>query len=232
MSLRSKGSCRYCGKEYTKSSMVKHIASCKERKTWQESKVHEKKAGYFSIWVEGTYCKKYWMLLEAREDAALKDLDKFLREIWLECCGHLSTFLIDGVHYDVQPTVSQGWAPTKSMNYQLKNILDEGMQFEYEYDFGSTTDLTLKVFNYRTGYWQKDKIIVMSRNKPIQELCDECGKNAAAVVCAEDGELLCNGCKDGHECGEEVLLRLANSPRSGVCAYEGSLKYPDEMGRI
>ncbi len=35
-----------------------------------------------------------------------------------------------------------------------------------------------------------------------------------------------------HECGEEMLASLMNSPRSGVCGYEGSEKYPDVLERI
>ncbi len=33
--------------------------------------------------------------------ATLADLDDFLRGIWLECCGHLSSFDIEGVTYTV-----------------------------------------------------------------------------------------------------------------------------------
>ncbi|WP_425060432.1 hypothetical protein [Sporomusa carbonis] len=160
-------------------------------------------------------------------------MDKFLRDIWLECCGHLSSFRIDGVLYDAEPQASMGWGvlPTKSMNCKLKSVLKEGMLFEYEYDFGSTTALAIKVFDYREGSWKKDEITIMSRNKPIERLCDECGEKVATVVCAEciyEGKgFLCDDCRDNHACGEEMFMRIANSPRCGVCAYEGSSKYPD-----
>ena len=36
-----------------------------------------------------------------RCDVTLRELDKFLRSAWLECCGHLSHFLIDDVIYSV-----------------------------------------------------------------------------------------------------------------------------------
>jgi len=33
--------------------------------------------------------------------ATLTDLDGFLRDIWLECCGHLSAFDIGTVRYEL-----------------------------------------------------------------------------------------------------------------------------------
>ena len=233
MSKRSKGGCKFCGKEYTKAAMIKHLTACEERKDLLNLKTSsEKKTGYFSLAIEGTYRKAYWLMIEVREDSKLKDLDDFLRDIWLECCGHLSLFKINGILYDDDPKASMGWGiSAKSMNCQLKSVLETGMTFEYEYDFGSTTELTIKVFDYREGRWQKDKITIMSRNKPVERLCDECGEKIATVVCAEciyeDKGQLCDTCKRDHACGEEMLMRIANSPRSGVCAYEGSSKYPD-----
>ena len=38
----------------------------------------------------------YWLHLEVQGDVRLTVLDAFLRAIWLECCGHMSQFCIDG----------------------------------------------------------------------------------------------------------------------------------------
>ncbi len=205
MATRSKGMCRFCGKEYTASGMMKHISSCKHRNNWLEQESSKKQAGYFTIAVKGTYLKDYWLLLEVREDATLSDVDTFLREIWLECCGHLSTFLIDGVHYDVEPMESWGRL-RKAMNYKVNSVLDVGKRFAHEYDFGSTTELTLTVLGHRIGGRRKDKIMILARNNPIRMLCDEYG--------------------------EELPVDSPNSPRSGVCGYEGSEKYPDVLERM
>ena len=43
----------------------------------------------------------HWLELGVRCDATLRDLDKFLRSLWLECCGHLSQFKINDVTYSV-----------------------------------------------------------------------------------------------------------------------------------
>ena len=43
----------------------------------------------------------YWLDLEIKTDSKLRQLDDLLRKVWLECCGHLSAFKIDGLRYSV-----------------------------------------------------------------------------------------------------------------------------------
>ena len=45
----------------------------------------------------------HWLHLEAPASVQLQLLDDFLRDLWLECCGHLSCFTIDGVRYEAVP---------------------------------------------------------------------------------------------------------------------------------
>lgn len=117
------------------------------------------------------------------------------------------------------------------MNYTLKNLLKKGMVIGYEYDFGSTTELTIQVSDYRIGKETKEKFTILSRNNPIEYACDECGEKKATVACSNciyDGVgFLCDDCKTDHECGEDALMDICNSPRFGVCGYEGSSKYSD-----
>jgi hypothetical protein len=232
MSTQSKGKCNFCEKEYTKTSMQKHISACKERKHRHDIIENDKKSGYFGLSITGKYNKDYWLLIEVKEEATLKDIDKFLRDIWLECCDHLSSFKIDGTLYDSNPAPSMGWGqPVKSMNCKLKSITEKGMRFDYEYDFGSTTALTISVFDYRIGSPKKEKLTILSRNNPIEYICDECGEKIATSICPvciyQDKSLFCDDCQENHDCGEEMLLKICNSPRFGVCGYDGSTKYPD-----
>lgn len=133
-----------CEKEYTKISMQKHILACKERKHRHDIIENDKQFGYFGLSITGKYNKDYWLLIEVKEEATLKDVDKFLRDIWLECCDHLSLFKIDGTLYYSNSAVSIGWGkPVESMNCKLKSILEKGMRFDFEYDFGSTTALII-----------------------------------------------------------------------------------------
>ena len=107
------------------------------------------------------------------------------------------------------------------------------MTFGYQYDFGSTTELMITVANYRVMNNRKEKLIILSRNNPIEILCEECGKKPVAYICTEclyEGSgRLCEDCTRTHECGEEMLLPVCNSPRMGVCGYCGSDIYPDQF---
>jgi hypothetical protein len=40
---------------------------------------------------------------------------------------------------------------------------------------------------------------------------------------------LCEDCAHTHACDECMQLRVCNSPRMGVCGYEGSEMYPDQF---
>ncbi|MFH0968045.1 MAG: hypothetical protein V1862_10220, partial [Methanobacteriota archaeon] len=52
--------------------------------------------------------------------------------------------------------------------------------------------------------------------------CSECGKPAVCHYTEEDdGTLLCGECSEDPIIDECYLLPITNSPRSGICAYEG-----------
>ncbi len=234
MAKRIKGKCKYCGKEYTMSYMGKHLSSCKERQDRLMAETGNRRCGYFELAIYPKYNRDYWLFIEVRENATLKDIDSFLRDIWLECCGHLSAFDICGTRYEVMPAEDFFWGePAKSMNYKLKTVLEKGMTIDYEYDFGSTTELMITVVNYRIGFFKKEKLTILSRNNPHVHMCDECGDKPAVAICSqciwEGGGFLCEECSKTHECGEEMLMDVCNSPRMGVCGYMGSEIYPDQF---
>ena len=53
---------------------------------------------------------------------------------------------------------------------------------------------------------------------------------SAQSVFYESGEgFLCEDCAHTHACDECMQLRVCNSPRMGVCGYEGSEMYPDQF---
>ena len=232
MSQRTKGKCKYCGKEYTISYMNRHLSACKEWLKQLDAEKGSRRCGYFQLAVYSKYNRDYWLFIEIQETATLKDIDSFLRDIWLECCGHLSAFNINGISYDAVPVEDVFWGgPSKSMNYKLKSLLKKGMVIGYEYDFGSTIELMIAVVNYRIGHWKKEKLTILSRNNPPALICDECGEKPAVAICTQcvwDGAgLLCEECSKTHACGEDMLLPVCNSPRMGVCGYLGSDIYPD-----
>ncbi|MCD8090267.1 MAG: plasmid pRiA4b ORF-3 family protein [Clostridiales bacterium] len=238
MSEKTKGKCKYCGKEYTKGYMYRHLKACKKRAEKLAAEKQTPSEGFFLLEITSYYESDYWLIVEISEDSTLRKLDEFLRDIWLECCGHLSAFTINGTQYNDVPDNGWGWGlkpPSRSLNIKLKNVLSVGMNIKYEYDFGSTTRLTIKVKDFRKGGRKKEKLTLISRNNPIEHACSECGKTPADFIYmdflyGDEGiSFLCASCADKHEEYDEMLLPVCNSPRMGVCAYEGSEKYPDRF---
>ncbi len=222
MSKADKGKCSYCKEIFSKAEIKDHLKACEARiKKHKPGNISSDDEIYFGILVEGFELPEYWMYVDIPVSASLKILDRFLRDTWLECCGHLSSFEIAGEIYASNPVKSEG---DKSMSVKLGDILDKGTQFLHEYDFGSTTTLKLTVAFVRSGKKRRQKIEIMARNLPPEIKCSECGGIATQVCCEciyEDKGWLCDKCSENHECGEEMLLPVVNSPRVGVCGYCG-----------
>lgn len=94
----SQGVCRFCQQTVAKGKMTQHLKACKARFA---SATHQdrREQRLLHVFVEGKYRPEYWMHLEVPGAATLADLDDFLRDTWLECCGHLSEFTIGEVSY-------------------------------------------------------------------------------------------------------------------------------------
>lgn len=221
----SKGTCYLCQATFSKAVITRHLASCKQRPAVSETpsgKRRLKKTRLLHLVVEGRDLPEYWMHLEVPVQATLEDLDRFLRHIWLECCGHLSAFTIHGETYATSP-----WGPVKEMESEdmdvaLGDVLSPGVKFFHEYDFGTTTELSLKVVSEREGKIRGRFIQVLARNEAPLRTCELCGKIATQVCsgCIWVGKgWVCEGCAGKHKCGEEMLLPVVNSPRVGMCGY-------------
>jgi pRiA4b ORF-3-like protein len=224
----SKGTCTFCQSEFSKSAMTRHLETCQQRiaaeaKAGSRQKVQ--KTRKIHLVVEGRDLPTYWMHLEVTGSTTLAMLDRFLRDTWLECCGHLSAFEIGGVRYAVDAGMDNDWdIDEKSMRVRLDKVLSPGQTCSYEYDYGTTTELRLRAISEREVAVKGNAIQMLARNTPPVILCEECGKPATNVCsqCIFDGKgWLCDDCAEEHECGEEMLLPVVNSPRVGMCAYTG-----------
>jgi hypothetical protein len=216
------GTCRLCGGTFGKGGMAPHLKVCMEKHPAAATEGKQTLAKFYHLAVDGAGLPEYWMHLEIPASAKLSDLDGFLRDIWLECCDHLSMFTIAGAHYDYVPDPG-GF----SMRPLLSQVLRPGLVFEHEYDFGSTTHLRLRVLSeyFAPARARKEDFVrILARDLPPVFVCGTCGK-PAAHVCVEcqfdDKGWLCDDCAGDHECGEEMLLPIVNSPRMGVCGYAG-----------
>src|SRR5205823_4274880 len=107
------------------------------------------------------------------------------------------------------------------MDCELAEVLEPKLAFGYDYDFGSTTRLRLKVAGIRTGKWSgKERVRLLARNVAPELVCGSCGKPAKWIN-AESDTFLCAACAR-KDADEEYLLPVVNSPRMGVCGYTGS----------
>ena len=90
----------------------------------------EKNMSIFSGCYYWKISKDYWLIVEASENTTLKELDWFIRDIWVECCEHLSAFTIHGEQYESNPDTDSFWGkPSRNMNYRLKDVVDVGDNF-------------------------------------------------------------------------------------------------------
>ena len=123
----------------------------------------------------------------------------------------------------------------QDMDEELGKVLKVGQKFFHEYDFGSTTELALRVVAEREGVMPEDEdgdavlVQVMARNEPPVIPCRVCGKPATKVAAGYyyvgDGAL-CNTCaKTNRNEYEDSFLPIVNSPRVGVCGYTGEQDY-------
>ena len=222
----SHGKCAYCGGEFGKRAMSNHFDKCSKR---QEALHLAESRGWpvESLWrlrIQDAYDSQFWLDLEMRGTATLEKLDQYLRTIWLECCGHMSKFTIGG------------WGGRDiAKTRKADAIFEPELVLRHLYDFGTTSETDIHVIGSRKGKaTTHHPIALLARNKmPVME-CNECGQPAAwlCLECLYEADetgtwFLCDKHAKNHshdEYGEP--LRLVNSPRLGMCGYEGPAEPP------
>ena len=206
-----KSKCELCGSEFTGQGMTRHIKSCL-KKHLQKKVSKGKPQDLLLLNVADAFNPDYFLYLLLGAKTTLEDLDGFLRDIWLECCGHMSAFSFERYGDEID------------MRQKAANVFEIGRKVVYQYDFGSTTELNIRAMG-RYHVSMDKKIQIISRNAPPIIPCDHCKSKPAIQICTEcmwDGEgWLCEDCAQTHECDEEMFLPVVNSPRTGVCAYDG-----------
>jgi len=220
----TEGKCGYCLQKIKSSGFANHITACRK----SPYKVGFKSRNGDKIFLIGIRSEipSYWMFVEVKGSASLNTLDDFLRKTWLECCGHMSHFIIGNTCYERYPMEDDfDEVERRTMKISMDEILSPKLIFNHEYDYGTTTITSLKVFAERRGGVQKPVTIVV-RNEPPEWKCAFC-KNPATKVCGICGlgfkAVMCKECLSKHECTKErgIALPLVNSPRTGQCGYTG-----------
>jgi len=220
-----KGTCALCGASVDKRRSAGHYVTC--------APAHESRTGFDAdlviLRIGAAGASEYWLDVEADGGAALSKLDTFLRNIWLECCGHLSMFSVPPFRYSSLPSDLPrllGRANTeRGMASKIGAVFSHtGQKGTYDYDFGSTTRLTVERTGARVGRTAKQPARLLVRNDPLPWTCGACGAAATLVCCAHETEgspFVCDAHEADHECGAEMFLPVVNSPRMGVCGYAG-----------
>jgi len=203
-----KTKCLICNSHYTARGIGRHIQSCLKKRF---QNLPHKDVAYYLIYIHPNFTKDYFLYLLVQQNTQLVELDIFLRDIWLECCGHMSAFF-HGRFNEIPKDYSIA---------ELSNILNT---IDYHYDFGSTTELQIKILEkYKGPLGLKEKIVILARNSQPIIPCDECGDRPAIKICPqcqwEDAGWLCKQCAQKHE--HDMLFPVCNSPRTGVCGYVG-----------
>ena len=229
---QSRGVCQLCGETFTKGGMSNHLRACLARSADDADNGSRATARLLHLAIQDRYGAGYFLHLEMPDFATLGMLDRYLRDIWLECCGHLSEFTIDDMSYSSMEDDGLGFGfapPGEAMSETpLTSVLQVGTTFLHEYDFGSTTELEGRVVSERESKLTADSPVrLLARNLPPQHECSECGEPAAWICpfCMWEGRgLYCHECGQNHDCedgGWDMLLPMVNSPRTGVCGYTG-----------
>lgn len=218
---QTQGHCTYCGRKMTRTGMLRHLQTCPRRKA--EIVASQRKRGQdqtlLHLLVQDGWEGDFWLHLEAAGSARLRDLDEYLRAIWLECCGHMSSFF-----------VGEPWGEEHSFRAVVEKVFSPGDRLTHIYDFGTSTLTRLKVIEHRLGKpIGHHSIALMARNEMPEMACANC-ENTASWVCAEQedgGDVLCvDHARQGEHDEDGCLLPIVNSPRAGVCGYVGPAEPP------
>jgi len=222
---QSVGACVFCGREMTRSGLSNHLATCEKRaeaiRAADASKNTPQKL--LHLLVKDAYSSDYWLHLEMNGAATLERLDAYLRAIWLECCGHLSQFSIGGWEGDEIP-----------IGRKIERVFASGVELTHIYDFGTPSISLIKSVGVREGRpLTRHPIFLMARNQQPERSCKVCGEPAThyCVECLIEEEtetLLCarHAAEHPHQENYGEPMVLVNSPRVGLCGYEGPAEPP------
>jgi len=192
---KNEGYCEDCGHEAGKIAIKNHIIK----------KHNEGKYECYLIQATSIYSGlPYWLLFSAPKTSTLDEVDRLLRRVWCECCGHMSGFFM-GQYDEID-------IDRKLSSFGIKST------FRYDYDFGSTTSLKLTIVDEVKS--DKKGVQLLGRNKMPEHKCTFCDDEADYIDSYSD-DFACEKCHKKEEDDDSYWRRTANSPRMGVCGYEG-----------
>ena len=205
------GICNVCRQTLPGNQAHRHIARCVEDvygiRAVRATAKGRRRLSFRTVHISVRGLERpHWMELGVRADTTLHELDRFLRSVWLECCGHLSHFDIGGVvysmmvpmpgddfHFEPMDAQEEHW---RHMGAAVGSAIKPATWFEHQYDYGTTTELDLRHVNEFEGLaqalgpaqpWHGGKIVVLARNHPLRS-CSQCGRPAQWRTVPEEDE--------------------------------------------
>ncbi|MEJ7779529.1 MAG: hypothetical protein WKF68_08055 [Daejeonella sp.] len=246
--LKSEGKCLYCNETVSKLYINRHLQKHLADKTLinKPGRSFLLKVQTNPDWGNTPYFLSLWIDGQILMD----EFDQFLRDIWLECCGHMSSFtnpknrgrgagmfdfeeaheMFDKGQIKEYEKIMEEINGEVPMSRKAELALYRGLKLVYRYDFGSTTELELSILDEYPVKADK-AIVLLSRNEPPELLCEHCDKEAAKEICmvcfgSQDEGIFCVKCAKKHaktcdDYADYAAMPVVNSPRMGVCGYGG-----------
>ena len=206
----SLGRCHLCGDAVRSDDASAHAQRCVRAATqtkFGNCDLGTRRSGNDTIliWVRADEVRQ-WMMLAVRSTTSLRQLDQFLRDLWLECCSHTSHFEIGGTRYGPR-VLGAGYTPLtyaslaksdeQNMMHNVGETIRPGELFRhkygYDYDYVYNTSLELECVDVLPAPYDclpeliglpesaeghtDDFITIVARNLPL-ESCFTCGEPA------------------------------------------------------
>lgn len=203
----SPGFCLICRQPVTLKSTFGHLLSCKKRGQTPDSS--------FLMEIKTTEYPCYWLYLAVSDSARLSDIASVLSDIWLGN-EHDSSFIFN------KKTVS---SLDSGVDFTMRvgEIFEEDGNCTYLYNISTPTLLKLTLKGMISYKPPNGIICVIARNSSPDYDCDICG-NPAFFFCdtyyiEKKKPLLCQDCLQVHDCTDDTIHVIANSPHSGIEGY-------------
>ncbi len=137
--------------------------------------------------------------------------------------------------YDYARTRWENMPREHSIDVAVGKVFKPGVKGEYTYDYGSSTELNLRVVGEREAkVSEEDETIrVLARNLAPVFPCSSCGKPATQIAAGyfyARSAAYCMECAKENAAYGENSLPIVNSPRCGICAYTGDATFDAEEG--
>ena len=251
-----KGQCRFCDAQYGRAAMVKHMTTCK--KYVEKVEDGSKDNIVYELLITGGYAGRYWLVVEVLGNETLAGLDSFLRQIWVESSWHMSEFEIGGQSFvsqlsrfssyddrDMNVSLASVLAPGMTFRYRY----DFGDTTELKIEVKSERRGGIGVKGSVPGKGSIGNGVRLLARNEVTEVCDVCGKERPAWIdldayYSDVPAFWCRECfvksleeedpdfdpdeDDLEDFIPDTFREFCNSPRMGVCGYEGSSYYGDD----